>query len=104
LVQGCAGLFINEYAIPSGVGGTTQHRDQYEKIIVGNGASLNGIGMQCHFDSLLTGLEDMLAILDRHTKYGIPIWATEYDVDIDDEEVSGDSTRDFTPRCSATLR
>jgi hypothetical protein len=51
--------------------------------------------MQCHFDSLLTGPEDMLAILDRYAKYGMPIWATEYDVDIDDEEVSGRFTGDF---------
>jgi GH35 family endo-1,4-beta-xylanase len=70
-------LFINEYAILLGGGGTTQQRDQYEKIIVENGGSLNGIGMQCHFDSLLTGPEDMLAILDRATpstgfRFGLP--------------------------------
>jgi endo-1,4-beta-xylanase len=91
-------LFINEYGILSGGGGTTPHRDEYEKIIkmlVENGAPLNGIGMQCHFDSRLTGPEDMLAILDRYAKYEIPIWATEYDVDIDDEEVSGKFTGDF---------
>jgi GH35 family endo-1,4-beta-xylanase len=91
-------LFINDYGILSGGGGTTPHRDQYEKTIkmlVDKGAPLDGIGMQSHFDSLLTSPDDMLAILDRYAKYKMPIWATEYDVEIDDEEVSGKFTRDF---------
>jgi GH35 family endo-1,4-beta-xylanase len=91
-------LFINDYGILSGGGGTTPHRDHYEetiKMLVDKGAPLDGIGMQSHFDGLLTGPDDMLAILDRYAKYGIPIWATEYDIDIDDEEVSGKFTRDF---------
>ena len=91
-------LFINDYAILSGGGGTSGHRDHYEKTIkmlVDKGAPLDSIGMQCHFDSLLTGPDDMLAILDRYAKFGIPIWVTEYDVGIDDEEVNGRFTRDF---------
>jgi GH35 family endo-1,4-beta-xylanase len=91
-------LFINDYSILSGGGGTTPHRDHYENIIkmlIDKGAPLDGIGMQSHFDGLLTGPDDMLAILDRYAKYGVPIWATEYDVQIDDEEVSGKFTRDF---------
>lgn len=91
-------LFINDYAILAGGHSTTAHRDQYEKIIemlVDKGAPLDGIGMQSHFDGLLTGPEDMLVILDRYAKYGVPIWATEFDVDIGDEEVSGKFTRDF---------
>ena len=74
-------LFIDEYGIMSGGGSTTPHRDQYEKVIkmlVENGAPLDGIGMQCHFDSILTGPKDMLATLDPYAKYGMPIWATEY--------------------------
>ena len=91
-------LFINDYAILSGGGGTTSHRDQYEKIIkmlVEKGAPLDGIGMQSHFDGSLTGPDDMLAILDCYAKYEVPIWATEYDVKIDDEELSAKFTHDF---------
>ena len=91
-------LFINDYAILSGGGGTTPHRDHYEKTIkmlVDKGAPLDGIGMQGHFHGSLTGPDDMLAILDRYAKYGVPIWATEYDVEIGDEEVSAKFTRRF---------
>jgi GH35 family endo-1,4-beta-xylanase len=91
-------LFINDYGILSGGGGATPHRDHYEKtinILVEKGAPIDGIGMQSHFDGLLTSPNDMLAILDRYAKYAIPIWSTEYDVDIDDEEVSGKFTHDF---------
>jgi len=91
-------LFINDYAILSGGGGTTPHRDHYEKTIkmlVDKGAPLDGIGMQAHFNDLLTSPDDMLATLDRYAKYGVPIWVTEFDVGIDDEEVSGKFTRDF---------
>ena len=97
-VEPSSKLFINDYAILSGGGGTTSHRDNYEtiiKMLVDKGAPLDGIGMQSHFDGLLTGPDDMLAILDRYARYGVPIWATEYDVKIDDEEVSGKFTRDF---------
>ena len=65
------------------------------KMLINEGTPLNGIGTQSHFDSSLTGPEDMPTILDRYAKYGIPIWATEYDIEIDDEEMGGKFTHDF---------
>jgi endo-1,4-beta-xylanase len=91
-------LFINDYAILSGGAGDTPHRDHYEKTIkflVDKGAPLDGIGMQGHFGAALTGPEDLLKLLDRYAKFGKQIWITEYDVDIDDELVAGQFTRDF---------
>ncbi len=93
-----AQLFINDYAILSGGGGDTPHRSHYEKTIaylVGKGAPLDGIGMQGHFGTSLTSPDDLLAILDRFAKFGKPIWITEYDVDVKDEELAGQFTRDF---------
>ncbi|HEX6274486.1 MAG TPA: endo-1,4-beta-xylanase [Polyangiaceae bacterium] len=93
-----AKLFINDYAILSGGGGTTPHRDHYEKTIawlVEKGAPLDGVGMQGHFGTSLTGPEDMLKILDRFARFRKPIWITEYDVVIDDAKLAGDFTRDF---------
>ena len=93
-----AKLFINDYAILSGGGGDTPHRDHYEKTIrflVDKGAPLDGIGMQGHFGAALTGPEDLLKLLDRFAKFGKQIWITEYDVDIDDETMAAQFTRDF---------
>jgi GH35 family endo-1,4-beta-xylanase len=91
-------LFINDFAILSGGGGDTPHRASYEKTIrflVDHKAPLDGIGMQGHFGGSLTGPEEMLAILDRFAKFGKTIWVTEYDVDITDEQLAGQFTRDF---------
>ncbi|RYZ05707.1 MAG: hypothetical protein EOO73_18565 [Myxococcales bacterium] len=93
-----AKLFINDYAILSGGGGTTAHRDNYERVIkllIGKGAPLDGVGMQGHFGSSLTGPADLLKLLDRYAKLGKQIWITEYDVDVDDEELAARFTRDF---------
>jgi GH35 family endo-1,4-beta-xylanase len=93
-----AKLFINDYAILAGGPGTTPHRDNYERVIrllLDKGAPLDAIGIQGHFDAGLTGPEDVLELLDRYAKFGKPIWITEYDVDIDDEALAGQFTRDF---------
>jgi GH35 family endo-1,4-beta-xylanase len=93
-----AKLFINDYAILSGGAGTTPHRDAYEKtikLLVDHRAPFDGIGMQGHFGTSLTGPEDLLAILDRFAKFGKRIFVTEYDIVIDDETVAADYTRDF---------
>jgi GH35 family endo-1,4-beta-xylanase len=93
-----ARLFINDYAILSGGGGTSPHRDHFDQTIamlVEKKAPLDGIGMQGHFGSSLTGPEDMLKILDRFARFKKTIWVTEYDVVIDDSELAGAFTRDF---------
>jgi GH35 family endo-1,4-beta-xylanase len=91
-------LFINDYAILSGGGGTTPHRDHYDKTIamlVEKGAPLDGVGLQGHFGTSLTGPEDMLKILDRYARFKKTLWITEYDLVIDDMELAARFTRDF---------
>lgn len=91
-------LYINDFAILNGGGGTTAHRDHYEKMIqllVDKGAPVDGIGMQGHFGSSLTSPDDLMSILDRYAKFKKEIAVTEYDVVIDDEELAGNFTRDF---------
>jgi len=93
-----AKLFINDYAILSGGGGDTPHRDHYEKTIkflIDHGVPFDGIGMQGHFGAALTGPEDLLQLLDRYAKLGKQIWITEYDVELEDEALAGQFTRDF---------
>ena len=73
--------YINGYGILSGGGGNTPHRDHYERTIemlLENGAPLDRIGMQAHFDKLLIGpADDILVFLDRCAKYRLSIRATE---------------------------
>jgi endo-1,4-beta-xylanase len=91
-------LFINDYAILSGGGGNTAHRDHYERTIrflIESGAPLDGIGMQGHFGAALTSPEDLLALLDRYARFEKPIWVTEFDMDLDDEELAARYLRDF---------
>ena len=76
-----------------GGGGTTGHRDHYEKMIqllVDQGAPLDGIGMQGHFGSSLTSPDDLMEILDRYAKFEKEIAVTEYDIVIEDEATSTD--------------
>jgi len=91
-------LYINDFQILAGGGGTTPHRDHYEKMIqllVDEGAPFDGIGMQGHFGSSLTSPDDMMSILDRYAKFKKDIAVTEFDVVIDDEETAGNFVRDF---------
>jgi endo-1,4-beta-xylanase len=91
-------LYINDFAILSGGGGTTAHRDHYEKMIqllADKKAPFDGIGMQGHFGSSLTAPDDLMAILDRYGKFGKDIAVTEFDVVMDDEELAGSYVRDF---------
>jgi GH35 family endo-1,4-beta-xylanase len=91
-------LFINDYAILSGGGGSSPHRDHYDatiSMLLEKGAPFDGIGMQGHFGNSLTGPEDMLEILDRFARFKKTVWVTEYDVVIDDRELAGRFTRDF---------
>lgn len=93
-----AKLYINDFAILSGGGGTTGHRDHYEKMIkllVDGGAPLDGIGFQGHFGTALTGPADIYRLLERYGKFNKRFAVTEYDLLVDDEELAADFTRDF---------
>jgi len=93
-----AKLFINDYAILSGGGGTTPHRDHYDRTIsylVEQGAPVDGVGIQGHFGTSLTSADDILALLDRYGRFGKQLWITEYDIVMDDEELAGEYTKDL---------
>lgn len=93
-----ARLFINDYSILSNGGLSTPHQNHYEQTIrflLDQGAPVQGLGLQGHFGWRLTNPERMLAILDRFAKLGLTIEATEFDVNITDEQLQADFTRDF---------
>lgn len=93
-----AQLFLNDYSILAGGAGDTGHRQHYEKtveILLGEGAPLQGLGMQGHFGAGLTDPMELNKLLDRYAKFNLPIMVTEYDILIADEQLAGAYTRDF---------
>ena len=93
-----ARLFINDYGILSHGGIDTEHQDGYFRTIralLDAKAPVHGIGMQGHFNEQLTAPTRILDILDRFVALGLPIQITEHDINVWDEEVMADYTRDF---------
>jgi GH35 family endo-1,4-beta-xylanase len=91
-------LFINDYSILSSGGMDVAHQDHYAKTIkflLDGGAPVAGIGMQGHFSGKLTAPDKMLEILDRFGELGPRIQVTEFDINITDEQLQADFTRDF---------
>jgi endo-1,4-beta-xylanase len=91
-------LYLNDYGILSGGGLNRAKQDAYfntAKYLLDRGAPLSGLGLQGHFGSALTPPERLLEILDRMATLGLPLRVTEFDVDMADEQVQADYTRDF---------
>ncbi len=93
-----ATLYLNDYGIVAAGGKDLAHQQHFEEtiaLLVKEGAPIGGIGMQGHFGSDLTPPVRMLEILDRYAKFGLPIQITEFDVQVSDEQLQADFTRDF---------
>ncbi len=76
--------------------GTVGAFEEVVRYLRDNGAPLHGLGLQCHIGGLLNAPADLLATLDRYEKnFGLPVRITEFDVNVDDEEIQADYTRDF---------
>ena len=93
-----ATLYLNDYGIVAAGGKDLAHQQHFEDtiaLLIKEGAPIGGIGMQAHFGSDLTPPTKMLEILDRYAKFGLPIQMTEFDVQVPDEQLQADFTRDF---------
>ncbi len=93
-----ARLYLNDYGILSGGGMNAAHQDHYEetsRFLLRNKAPLGGLGFQGHFRMPLTPPRMVLRLLDRYAKLKLPIKITEFDVDVADESIQADYTRDF---------
>ncbi len=92
-------LYLNDYAILTGGAGETGHRDDFERwiqMLVDAGAPLDGLGLQSHFGLALTGPDEVLRLLDRYgSTFDKDVAVTEYDVNVDDENLAGCFTHDF---------
>ena len=93
-----ARLFLNEFFILSKGGKDRTQQDKYAALIEylkKNGAPIGGIGIQGHMGLDMTPPERIWDILDRFAAFGLPIQITEFDCDIEDEQLQADYTRDF---------
>ncbi|MBL8212402.1 MAG: endo-1,4-beta-xylanase [Bryobacterales bacterium] len=93
-----AKLYINDYSILTGGGDDVPQQNAYYELIrylEKQGAPIDGIGIQAHFEKQLTSPARVLEILDRYAQLGKPIEITEFDVDVADEALQAAYTRDF---------
>jgi GH35 family endo-1,4-beta-xylanase len=92
-----AKLFLNDYDIIEGGGDDATHQNYYyalSKWLLDNGAPLDGIGLQGHFGRI-TPPSTMQTIIERFSQLPVTLAVTEFDVDIPDEELQADYTRDL---------
>lgn len=89
---------VNEYSIIAGGGHTEEQQEIYEeqiRYLRDQGAPVQVIGFQCHIGEDMTPPGQVVKILDRFARQGVPLHATEFDISTDDEAAQGDYMRDF---------
>jgi uncharacterized protein (TIGR03437 family) len=95
-------LYINDYSILESGGYDLPHINGYYRIIqniLAGGGPIDGIGLQSHFNSNLTPPPRVLELLDQFAAFGKDLQVTEFDVNVADEQVQADYTRDFLTTC-----
>ncbi len=93
-----AKLYLNDFSILASGGYDLSHQNcTYDtvKFILDHGGPIDGIGLQSHFDSNLTAPTRVWEVLDRFAQLGKDLQVTEFDINIGDEKVQADYTRDF---------
>jgi endo-1,4-beta-xylanase len=93
-----AKLFLNDYDLLTREGNDSPHQNGTEevvKLLIQRGAPIDGIGDQCHFITDFTAPARVLQILDRFYALGKLLEITEHDIDIADNALQADYTRDF---------
>ena len=89
--------FLNLYGVLDDGGADRRRQDYYERLIaalLATGTPLDGLGLQCHQDRNLTPPARLQALLARFARFALPIHITEFEVDLDDEGLQADYTRD----------
>ncbi|TWU58620.1 Endo-1,4-beta-xylanase Z precursor [Rubripirellula tenax] len=95
-------LYLNETVVLTNGGHTETEQaalERHFKILARAGAPIDGIGLQGHFASELTGATRLLEILERMSKLSPKIMITEFDMDNDDASAKADYIRDFYTVC-----
>jgi uncharacterized protein (TIGR03437 family) len=95
-------LYVNDYNIVEAGGYDLQHINAFYTLLqqmLANGAPIDGIGLQSHFDTNLTPPDRVYELLDKWASFGKDLQVTEFDVSPGDEQVQADYTRDYLTIC-----
>lgn len=92
-----APLYLNDY---SNHDATTdrahvEHFEATTRFLLEKQAPVTGLGLQAHIGTRPNAPVNVLAVLDRYAKFGLPLRVTEFDINTDDEALQADYTRDF---------
>ncbi len=90
-----ARLYINDFNIIAG--DDKAHQDDYAatiKYLIDAGAPVDGIGLQGHFPSRVTPMDELIARVERFAAFGRELEVTEFDINTSDEATQADYTRD----------
>ncbi len=95
-----AKLYLNEFNILASSGNTdsSAHQSLFDSVsyLLDNGAAIDGLGFQSHFDdSRLTGPEKLWQILDRFAAFDLDVKITEFTYSSEDHALREQFTRDF---------
>lgn len=97
-INSSAKLYINDYSILSAGGLDLSHQDSFYSTIQqidADGGMVEGIGLQSHFNNQLTPITKVYTILDHFAELKKDIKITEFDVEVNDQDLQADYTRDF---------
>lgn len=89
-------LYLNDYNVLEN--NDTGHRNAFmntARYLLTNGAPLGGLGLQGHFGTTLTGIDELYTRLDQFSTLGLPLQVTEFDIAHTNEVLQADYMRDF---------
>lgn len=89
-------LFVNDYNILAAGGADVNHQNylfELTKWMLANDAPVDGVGMQGHFDRV-TPPALMQTIIERFSTLPVQLAVTEFDINMADEELQAEYTRD----------
>ena len=96
-----AAMFINEYGMLNSIS-STKMINEYLQVIAelkSKGAPIDGIGIQGHVGRQPRDPAQVISDLELFRPMGIPVQITEFDINMKDEELQADYTRDFLIAC-----
>jgi uncharacterized protein (TIGR03437 family) len=89
-------LYVNDFSnVENPESSHMQSFLQICRTLVDKNAPFDGIGLQAHFGSSFTGIPRVIEVLDQFAAFGKELQITEFDINITDNRLQAQYTRDF---------